>query len=142
MSISSWKRRSWRVQAADRGVFDLEEALDTVFRPLAADAGLLHTAERRHLSGDDALVDADDAVFQTFHGSKDASDIAGIEIGGKTVFGVVCHSDGIRVLFEPKQRDDGSEDFLAPDGHVGRDVAHDGGLEEGTPERMTFAADG
>src|SRR6266550_4541805 len=105
MSISSWNWRSWRIQAADRGIFDLEEAFDAVFRTLPTDAGLLHAAEGRHLGGDDAFIDADDAVLKAFHDTEDAPDIARIEIGGKPVFGVVCHADGVRIVLEPEQGD-------------------------------------
>src|SRR5437763_4075690 len=142
MSISSWYRGSWRTQAADRGIFDLEEAFDAVFRSLPADAGLLHTAERSHLGGDDALIDADDAVFQIFHDAEDAADIARIEIGGKPVFGVVRHADGVRILLKAEQGDDGSEDFLARHRHVGCDIAHNGGLEEGAAQGVALAAEG
>src|SRR4051812_38768281 len=130
MSISSWNWDSWRAEAADRGIFDFEETLDAVFRTLAADAGLLHAAEGRDLGGDDALIDADDAVFEAFHGAKDAADIARIEIGGEPVFGVVGHADGVLILLEAKQCDHRSEDLLARHGHLGRDIAHNGGLEE------------
>jgi hypothetical protein len=43
-------------------VFDFEEFLDAVFRAFAADAALLHAAERGDLGRDDALVDARDAA--------------------------------------------------------------------------------
>src|SRR5258706_14704203 len=101
MSISSWNLDSWRAEATDGGIFDFEETFDAVFRTLAADAGLFHAAEGRHLGGDDAFIDADDAVLQTFHDPEDAPDIARIEIGGKSVFGVIGHADGVGFLFEP-----------------------------------------
>ena len=37
------------LESAHTNVFDLEVLLDAVFRPLAADAGFLHPAERRDL---------------------------------------------------------------------------------------------
>ena len=52
------------LDAAHAEVFDLEEVLDAVFGALAAQTGFLHAAKGRYLGGDDALVDADDAVFQ------------------------------------------------------------------------------
>ena len=54
------------VDASHAEVFDFEEFLDAVFGALAADAALLHPAERGDLGRDDAFVDADDAVFERF----------------------------------------------------------------------------
>jgi len=48
-----------------------------------ADAAFLHAAERRDLGRDDALVDADDAVFEPLGNAPDAADVAAVEIGGK-----------------------------------------------------------
>jgi hypothetical protein len=47
-----------------------------------ADAAFLHAAEGRALGRDDALVDADDAVFQRLGDPPDAADVAAVEIGG------------------------------------------------------------
>src|SRR5215217_6488552 len=56
------RRRS--VEPADAGVFHRQVVLDAVFRALAADARFLDPAERRHLGRDQALVDADEPVFE------------------------------------------------------------------------------
>jgi hypothetical protein len=77
--------------AAHAQVFDLEEVLDAVLGALAAHAGFLHAAEGRDLGGDDAGVDADDAVFQGLGDAPDAADVAGVEVGGEAEFGVVGH---------------------------------------------------
>src|ERR1700737_617332 len=45
------------------------------------------------LGRDDALVDADDAVFEGLGGAPDATDVAAVEIGGEAEFGVVGHLD-------------------------------------------------
>ena len=76
------------VDAAHAKVFDLEEFLDAVFRAFAADAAFLHAAERGDLGRDDALVDADDAVFEGFGDAPDAADVAAVEIGREAKFGV------------------------------------------------------
>jgi hypothetical protein len=60
------------IDAAHAEVFDFEEFLDAVFRAFAADAAFLHAAERRDLGRDDALVDADDAVFERLGDPPDA----------------------------------------------------------------------
>src|ERR1700730_2701370 len=77
-----WRRSSLAVDAAHAEVFDLEEFLDAVFRAFAADAAFLHAAKRRDLGRDDALVDADDAVFEGLGDAPDAADVAAAEIGG------------------------------------------------------------
>ena len=41
-----------------------------------ADAAFLHAAEGRDLGRDDALVDADDAVFEHLGDAPDAADVA------------------------------------------------------------------
>jgi len=70
------------VDAAHAEIFDLEEFLDAVFRAFAADAAFLHAAERCDLGRDDALVDADDAVFEPLGDPPDAADVTAVEIGG------------------------------------------------------------
>jgi len=59
-------------------VFDFEEFLDAVFRAFAADAAFLHAAERGDLGRDDALVDADDAVFEGLGDAPDAANVAAV----------------------------------------------------------------
>jgi hypothetical protein len=54
----------------------VEVVLDAVLRALAADAGFLDAAEGRDFGGDDAGVDADDAVFQRLGHAPDAADVA------------------------------------------------------------------
>ena len=46
-----------------------------------ADAAFFHAAERGDLGRDDALVDADDAVFEGLGDAPDAADVAAVEIG-------------------------------------------------------------
>src|SRR5712675_1788847 len=71
------------IDAAHAQVLHLEEFLDAVVRALAADAAFLHAAERGDLGRDDALVDADDAVFERLGDAPDAADVAAVEIGGE-----------------------------------------------------------
>src|SRR5260370_4905010 len=72
----------FRVDGADAEVFDLEEFLDAVFRAFACDAAFLHAADGGDLGRDDALVDADDAVFEGLGDAPNAADVAAVEIGG------------------------------------------------------------
>jgi hypothetical protein len=72
-------RRNLPVDAADAEVFDFEEFLDAVFRaPVTRQMGRCAFLEGGDLASgfrrDDALVDADDAVFE---GLGDAPDAAG-----------------------------------------------------------------
>ncbi len=68
---------------AEADAVHLEVILHPVAAALAAKAGLLDPAERRHFGRDDAGVHADDAVFQRFLHAGDAADVAGVE----SVFG-------------------------------------------------------
>src|SRR6516162_5359387 len=77
------RQNALAVDAAHAEVFDLEEFLDAVFRPFAADAAFLHAAKRGDLGRDDALVDADDAVFEPLGDAPDAADGAAVEISRK-----------------------------------------------------------
>jgi hypothetical protein len=70
--------RILRADAAHAEVFDFEEFLDAVFR-LRGDAAFLHAAERGDLGRDDALVDADDAVFGRRAGAADAAAVGQAE---------------------------------------------------------------
>src|SRR5260370_11369886 len=79
------------VDAAEAEVFDFEELLDAVFGALAADAAFFHAPERRDLGRDDALVDADDAVFQRLGDSPDAANVAAVEIGGEAQLRIGPH---------------------------------------------------
>src|SRR6516225_11097674 len=100
------------VDAAHAEVFDLEELLDAVFRAFAADAAFLHAAEGRDLGRDDALVDADDAVFEAFGDGPDAADVAAVEIGGAAKFGVVGDLDRLVVGLEAVERRHRAEGLL------------------------------
>src|SRR5918992_6215004 len=89
-------------------VLHFEELLDAVFRALAADAALLDAAERRDLGRDDALVDADDAVFELFGDAPDAADVAAVEIRREAELGVVGHADRLVLALEAEERGDGA----------------------------------
>src|SRR5215210_2578577 len=124
------------VDAAEAEVFDFEKFLDAVFRAFAADAAFLHAAERRDFGRDYALVDADDAVFERLGDPEDAADVAAVEIGGETEFGVVRHLYRLRLGLEAVERRDRAERLLFRDDHVGRDTSQHGWLEEAAAERV------
>jgi hypothetical protein len=101
---------------------------------------LLHAAEGGDLGRDDAFVDADDAVFERFRDAPDAADVAAVEIGGETEFGVVGHLDRVRFALEAVERGDRAEGLLLGDDHVGRHIGQDGRLEEAAVLRGPLAA--
>src|SRR5262245_34016409 len=70
-------------QPADAHIFGIEIVLDALMSTLLAKTGLLDTAERRLDRGDEAFIHADHTVFQPFHDTEGAAEIAGVEIGGE-----------------------------------------------------------
>src|ERR1700761_4041529 len=60
------------LDAAHTEVFHFDEFFD---------AGLLDTSERSYFGGDEPLVDAHDAIFQSLSYAPDAPDVACIEVG-------------------------------------------------------------
>src|SRR5439155_14399664 len=127
------------VDAAHAQVFDLEELVDPVMRALAPDAAFLHPAKRRDLGRDDALVDADDAVFERLGDPPDPADVAAVEIGGEAEFGVVRHLDRLGLTLEAVERGDRAEGLLLGDDHVGRHAAQYGRLKKAAAERTALA---
>src|SRR5215831_6304144 len=75
----------------------------------------LHAAERGDLGRDDALVDADDAVFERLGNAPDAADVAAVEIGGEAELGVVGHLDRFVVGLEAVERGDRAEGLFLGD---------------------------
>src|SRR5581483_9278321 len=134
------RRPGSAVDPAHAQVLDLEVVLDAVFRAFAADAAFLDPAERRDLGRDDALVDADDAVFQRLGDAPDAADIAAVEIGGEAELGIVGHADRLFVGGEAVERRHRAEGLLPGDDHVGGHPGQHGRLEEGAAERVAVAA--
>ena len=61
------------VDPAQADVFDFEILFNAVARALAAQAALLDAAERRRLIGDEGLVHAHHAVFETLRHSRPLS---------------------------------------------------------------------
>src|SRR3954452_7674672 len=102
---SCWPATAFlHVDAAHAEVFDFEEFLDAEMRAFAADAAFLHAAEGGYLGRDDALVDADDAVFEGLGDAPDAADVAAVEIGGEAELGVVRHLDRLGLGLEAVKR--------------------------------------
>src|SRR5690606_8364906 len=70
---------------AERDVLDLEVLLDAPVTALAADAGLLHAAERRLRGGGHAVVDAHDAVLERLGHAERARHVVREQVGRQAV---------------------------------------------------------
>src|SRR3990172_8742001 len=115
-------RYSWAelfVDAADAEVLHFEELFDPVLGALAADTGLLDAAERRDLVGNNSDVDADHAVLERLGNAPDAPDVAAVEIGRETVFGIVGKPDQLLLGLEAEQRRHRTERLLMGPFHFG-----------------------
>src|SRR5271163_448341 len=115
-------------------VFDFQIFLDAIFGTFAAQAGLLDAAEGSDFGGDEAGVDADDAVFEGFGDTPDAGDVAAIKISGEAEFGVVGEGDGFGFAAKTEERCDGAESFFAGNHHLRSDFRENSGLEETAAE--------
>jgi hypothetical protein len=62
--------------------------------------------------------------------APDAADVAAVELGGETEFGVVDHLDRVGFALEAVERGDGAEGLLLRDDHVGRHIGQHCRLEE------------
>src|SRR5207253_7604362 len=120
--------------AAEAEVFDFDEFVDAVLGAFPAEAGFLYAAKGSDFRGYEAAVDADDAVFEGFGDAPDASDVAAVEIGGKSKFGVVGESDGFGFGLEAEERRDRAKRFFAGEGHLRSGIGEHGGLEESPAE--------
>src|SRR5690606_25905296 len=137
-SSSSWT--TLQTQSADADIFVVEIVFDALMSALAAEARFLDAAKRRFRRGDQPFVDADHAVFQPLHHAERAAEIAGVEIAGKAVFGVVRQRDRFFLGLEAEHRRDRSENFLLHEAHLRRSFGDHGGLEERTAKFMALAA--
>src|SRR4051794_34743604 len=98
--------------SADREVLDLEPLLDAVLRALAANARLLDAAERHDLGGDEPRVDAVDAVLERLGQPPDASHVARVVVGRKSVRRVVRLTHRLILGREPRDAGDRAECLL------------------------------
>src|SRR5438552_12358381 len=107
----------------------------------AAYARLLDAPERDDLGRDDALVDANHAVFERLPDAPGTAEITRVEITGKAELGVVRHGD--RILFgrEAEERRHRAEGLLAGDEQIGLAIAQQRRLEEVAAERLAAGDD-
>src|SRR3954447_24362598 len=105
-----------------RDVLRLEVLLQPLGPALAAVAGLLDAAERRPGVGDHALVEADHAGVELLDHAERAVDVLRVDVGDEAVLGVVGDGDRLVLVGEAADRCDRSEDLLAQELGVVRDV--------------------
>src|SRR5688572_8194924 len=132
---------SFPLDSAQAKVLDFEELLDPVLRPLAAEAGFLDAAERRHLGGDHPGIDADHARLERFGDAPHAADVASVEIRSEAEGRVVGEGNHFVFGLETEERRHGTERFLAGNQHGGRHVHEHSRLEETAAERVAPAPD-
>ena len=80
--------------------------------------GFLDAAKRGHLVRDDAFVDADDSVLQSFTNAPDTADVPGIEIAGESKFRIVRHLDCFFLGLEFEQWRYRAKNFFTEHAHV------------------------
>src|SRR4051794_31817202 len=91
---------SIRASPIQRDVLRLEELHEPLVRAFAADAALLHAAERRRRIRHEAAVQSDHAEVELFRHPHAAAEILGVEIGDEAVLGVVGARDHLVVGLE------------------------------------------
>ena len=87
-------------------------------RPFAADAAFLDAAEGRDFGGDEAGVEADDAVLERLGDAPRAREVARVHVRGQPELGVVRELHGFLVGVDAEQRRHRAEGFLARQDHV------------------------
>src|SRR5260370_10539743 len=96
-------------EATHHYVLELDVLVEPVLRAFAAEARLLHAAERRDFGRDDAFVDADHPAFQRLRHAPRAAEIAGVEVRGQAERRVVCRRNRFFFRLETECRANGAE---------------------------------
>ena len=73
---------------------------------------LLEAAEGRHLGREHALVDADDAGLERLGDAEHPADVAGVEVAGEAVLGLVGEPDHLVLVLEAEERRHRAEGLL------------------------------
>src|SRR3954454_18751449 len=91
--MSAWRLRPWAARRSrsprHRNVLCLQEFHQPLMRALAADAGLLHAAERRRRIGDEPAVEADHTEVEPLGDAHAAAEVLSIQVSNEAIFGVV-----------------------------------------------------
>jgi hypothetical protein len=103
---------SLTVQTAEAEVFHLKKLIDAIMGSFAPKSGLLYSAERCRLGGDQTRVDADHSVFELIGNAPNPSDITPKKVTGETEFGIIRKLNRFLIFVEPEERSNGSECFV------------------------------
>src|SRR5690606_23750345 len=108
----------------------LEETVDPFQTALAADAAVLHAAERQLRCQRERVVDADDAEVEPLGQRPQVAGVGAVEVGGQPVAGGIGLGDHVLLVGVGVHRQHRTEDLLL--GQHGRvaDVGQHGGAEE------------
>ncbi len=127
-------------ETAQQDVLDLEIVLDPILGTFAADSRFLHSAKGSDFGRYDAFVNADDSVFKGFGHAQYTADIPRVEISRKAIGRIIRKTDRLGFVFEAEERCDRSEDFLPCNFHRGRNLRHNGWLEERAAQSVAMSA--
>src|SRR6516165_8975270 len=86
---NSFYKRPTRFLPRQRHVLGFHELHQPLVRAFAADAALLHAAERRGWIRDEAAVEPDHAKIEPLGHAHAAAEVARVDVGDKPVLGVV-----------------------------------------------------
>src|SRR5690606_5987278 len=98
----------------------LEIPSDRLDATLPADTGVLPAAEGHHVADRAIGIDPDRAGLDRLGDAHRPADVLGPDPGREAVDGVVRNPYRLCLVFEPDDREDGTEDLLARDPHPGR----------------------
>ena len=104
--------------------------MDRLHAALAADAGMLHAAERHHVADGAIGVDPDRPGLERGGHAQRPVHVLGPDAGRQAVDRVVGQPHRFLLGVEADDRQHGAEHFLPGDPHVGAYVDEDGGLDE------------
>ena len=118
-------------------VLRLGKLQQPVVGTLAADAGLLHPAERRGRVGDQAAIQPDHARLERFGDPQPAAQVARVDVGHQAELRRVRPPDRVRLVGEPHHRRYRAEDLGVQDrGLRGHPVEQRRLVEEAAPVRL------
>ena len=121
---------------------DLGVVLQGVGAKLTAHTGGLEATEWSLVRDQVVAVDPDSTGLQSVGNTDGGVDILGVDGSSKTVGGVVTDLDGLSLVLEFLDSDDGTEDLLLGDLHVPSDISENGGLDEVSSVAVALTTDG
>lgn len=121
---------------------DLGVVLKGVGAQFTAKTRLLEATEGSLVVDHVVAVDPDGSSPERVGDADGSVNVLGVDGGGKTVRGAVTNLDGLLLILELLDGDDGAEDLLLGDLHVAVDIGEDGRLDEVTLGSVTLTTGG